>query len=436
MTSHLKRLHPKKVIELGDGYAATAVNVCTFRHHAVVTSSHYQFASFYESPTRIIIVRRDLRTDELVFGAMAGTFQVQDVHNAISIGVDPLGYLHVAYDHHNHPLRYRRSLRPLDVTDWTEPLGMTGRNEGQVCYPSFIMGPGGGGAEPCFWFMYRNGGAGNGGICLKAYDAKTRTWHDLAHEFVTGHQLQPWSCSPYWNKAPFDSRGNLVLSWIWRVVQNASAGGDFIFNNNHAYARSPDGQHWFTSQGVELSLPITPVNAEVIVPTAPGSTWANLCCSAIDSRDRLHIVTYGGDGPDGAPQYRHLWQDGDRWHCDVLSNRDKFFGLLTWDAPMCRAEIVIDRKDYVYVLQRSDITGQKLAAQRLAPPAYTPPGDLSILWDEEVNFCEPVADLIRWRQDGTLSLLVQAAEQPELLADREAEPTPVRLVDWVVDDAL
>ncbi len=323
MASRLKRLNPRTVIELGTGYASTTVNVCTFRHHAVVTASHYQFASFYESPTRIIMVRRDLRTDELVFGAIPGAFQVQDVHNVISIGVDPQGYLHVAYDHHNHPLRYRRSLRPLDVTAWTEPLGMTGRNEGQVCYPSFIMGPDAGEAASCFWFLYRHGGAGNGGICLKAYDAKTQTWHDLAHEFVTGHQLAPWSCSPYWNKAPFDSRGNLVLSWIWRVVQNASAGGDFIFNNNH-----------------------------------------------------------------------------------------------------------------VYVLQRSDITGQKLAMQRLAPPDYTPPGDLYILWDDEVNHCEPVADLSRWQKDGTLSLLVQAAEQPALVADREAEPTPVRLVDWVVGDAV
>jgi hypothetical protein len=214
------------------------------------------------------------------------------------------------------------------------------------------------------------------------------------------------------------------------VVQNASAKGEFIFNHNHGFARSPDGRRWFTSHDVELALPITPASGEVIRATTPGATLANMCSSAVDSHDRPHLAMYGTDVPGGVPQYQHLWFDGSTWRCHVLSQRETAFGLLTWDVPMSRPEILIDRDDVVYILYRSDTTGQRLVAQRLQPPDYQPPGQVSQLWPEDLGHSEPIVDHRRWAEEGVLSMLIQRTTQPKLHAKQDLPPQPVSIVDW------
>ena len=425
---------PVRVLPIGGGYASTSVNLSTFRHHALVTQAGCQFAAFYVSSAEIRIVRRRLSDDAIEVGTLSGSFNVADVHNAISLGVDSNGFVHIAYDHHCDALRYRRTRRPLDVTDWTDPLPMTGRLEDCVTYPMFLMGSGGARAARAggrLLFLYRHGYAGNGDMCLKEYDPDAQAWTDLAERFVKGMDQHPWTSNAYWNHPAFDSRGNLLLSWVWRVVQKASANGDFIFNHNHGFARSPDGRGWFTSHGVALTLPMTQVNSEVIWPTPPGATIANMCSSAADSRDRLHIATYGAQAPDAGPQYQHIWFDGSTWRCGTLTRREGKFGLLTWDAPMSTPEILIDRDDIVYVIYRCDITGNRLVAQRLDPPDYQPAESVCRLWHEDMGDSEPVVDRVRWAREGVLSMLLQRTTQPQLMADRDAARVePVRIADW------
>ena len=240
----------------------------------------------------------------------------------------------------------------------------------------------------------------------------------------------PWTSNAYWNHPAFDIDGNLFLSWVWRVNQKASAGADFIFNHNHGFAKSPDGVRWFTAHGVELSLPMTQINSEIVWPTPPGATIANQCSSAVDSDGHLHIAWHGALHPGGPPQYQHLWFDGDRWQCNVVSDRITTFGLLAWDVPMSRPEIVIDFSDTVYVLYRCDLTGQKLVAQRLSPPNYTPVNDIIELWPDELCHSEPIIDRVRWQRDGILTAYVQRATQPELHAKEELPSESAFLVDW------
>ncbi len=431
--SRFPKITPVNVLPLGEGYAGTSVNTTIFRHHGLVTQGEYQFAAYYVSSSEIAVVRRIICDDTIQVGAINGAFTVTDVHNCISIGLDSDGFVHISYDHHADPLNYRRSLQPFDVTQWTDPLPMTGRLEDQVTYPQFLMCPndrGDTGLGGRLLFLYRHYGSGNGDICLKEYNPESQTWCDTSERFVKGMDQQPWTSNAYWNHPAFDSRGNMMLSWVWRVVRNASTKGDFIFNHNHGFAKTPDARRWFTSHGVELSLPMTQVNSEVIWPTTPGATITNMCSSAVDSQDRPHIAVYGADSPDGVPQYQHIWFDGAGWQCQVLGERKEPFDLLTWDSPMSRPEILIDHENAVYVIYRCDTTKNRLVAQRLEPPEYAPPGTILELWSEDLGHSEPIIDHIRWSRDGVLSMLIQRTTQPELKVKKNLPPEPIQIVDW------
>ena len=103
-------------ISLGEAWASNTVNTVIFRQHGILTCGQYQFTAFYANKQTLRVVQRDLATDRVSSHDILGTFNIDDAHNSISLGCDRDGFLHVAYDHHGTPLRYRRSTRPLDVT--------------------------------------------------------------------------------------------------------------------------------------------------------------------------------------------------------------------------------------------------------------------------------------------------------------------------------
>ena len=427
-----RTLTPSSVVELGEAFAG-GVNTTIARRHGVVTRGQFQFTAFFESMTRIVFARRDLRDGSLQKGSIDGChFRADDDHNAINLGIDPAGYLHVAYDHHAQPLQYRTSARPLDVTAWNEPVPMTGRNEMRVTYPQFLMRP-----ADCddreglgeLWFIYRDGCSGEGDVCLKCYDHETGRWADLAERFVKGTEQTPWTSNAYWDHPTFDRDGRLMLSWVWRLNAGGPPGWDGFYNQTYGFAASPDGKRWFSSHGVELSLPMTPVNNEVIHALTPGVTIFNMAGAAADSQGRMHIVNCAADVPRGPVEYRHLWFDGNRWRWDCLSDRGKGFELYEPGTPTSLPDILIDSHDRVYVIFRGDAVAGQMVAQRLDPPDYEPPGETLVLWPDDLGGSDPIVDRIRWARDGVLSMYVQPCA-PYGSPPASHAATPARLVDW------
>lgn len=69
-------------------------------------------------------VTYDINTGKLsepVLIGFGGT-NAEDNHNWPAITVDGEGYLHVILNGHHAPFRYTRSVRPLDISEWTEPV--------------------------------------------------------------------------------------------------------------------------------------------------------------------------------------------------------------------------------------------------------------------------------------------------------------------------
>jgi len=78
-----------------------------------------------------------VRTLDRATGVWSPTYTVgraADNHGGPALTVDSKGFLHVAYYPHHHPMRYRRSIRPNDASEWTEEVRV-----GKRCtYPTLV----------------------------------------------------------------------------------------------------------------------------------------------------------------------------------------------------------------------------------------------------------------------------------------------------------
>jgi hypothetical protein len=418
--------------DLGLAWAGNTVTTVIFRHHGIVSSGNFQFTAFYVDDHTLRLVQRDLTTEHIQTHDLSGQFNLLDAHNSISLGIDRAGHLHMCYDHHATPLRYRRSSQPLSINVWTAPLPMTGVHEDRVTYPSFILPSHG---HPLA-LLYRDGTHNKGSARLKTYDETTQSWADRPTAILSGSEQAPWTSNAYWNHPATGHDGSLHLSFVWRIQGMGEE--DLVNNINIGYAKSDDwGQTWQTVRGHAYKLPITQVNAETIHAVAPGSNLINQCSMALDSYNRPHIVFYSNDA-NGIPQYQHLRFDGKTWHHQFLSSRATPFALQgggTLQIPISRPEIIIDQQDKAYAIFRGDCTQDRMGITQL-----TSNGDLAgnantlqptaTLWDESLGFAEPIVDRTRWQKEQVLTMLLQHNHQPDGDRAHQLQSSPVRLVDF------
>ena len=63
--------------------------------------------------------------------------EAYDNHGGPALSVDSEGYLHIVYHPHHHPMRYRRSNRPHDSSEWEDEVLFGDR----LTYPTLMCGP-------------------------------------------------------------------------------------------------------------------------------------------------------------------------------------------------------------------------------------------------------------------------------------------------------
>lgn len=414
-------------IDFGAAWAGNSINTAIFRHHGILTCEGSQFTAFYVDEHTLRLVKRDLKTNNIQTHDLGGEYNLFDAHNSISFGIDRANHIHICYDHHATQLRYRRSVHPSDITEWSEELPMTGNAETKVTYPTFLQPRNG---FP-LTLLYRDGIHNKGTARLKTYDEVSGSWADSPLPVLSGSDSKPWTSNAYWNHPAIDHDGNLHLSFVWRTHM---LGEEKRVNNiNIGYAWSSDnGITWMTSKGRGYQLPITQANAETVHPVSPGSNLMNQCSMAVDSLNRPHIVYYADDS-NGIPQYQYLRYDGSQWQHQIISKRMRSFTLTgsgTLQIPISRPEIVLDRRDNAYVLTRGDHSRGRMVATVLRAPGYVwVPDDVQTIWDEDLGYSEPIIDRVRWAQESVLSLLIQYNEQPNHDLGHRSLFRPIRLID-------
>src|SRR5687767_13158754 len=321
-----------KLSAIAPGFARNTVNVQIYRKHSIVTSGDTQIAAFYDGDGRVVLAKRKLGGGgawETKTTPLTGS--TTDAHNTINIGVDGDSFLHVAWDHHNNPLNYRRGKAPLSL-DLVEAK-MTGRAETSVTYPEFHQLPGGD-----LLFLYRDGGSGRGNLAMNRYDVKTRTWNQLFSTLIDGEGKR----NAYW-QACTDERGTIHLSWVWRESPDVSS------NHDVCYARSTDGGNtWTRSGGERYAIPITAASAEYAARIPQRHELINQTSMTTDGRGRPYIATYFR--PEGAdvPQYFLIYRDGSAWQTKQITRLTTPFrlgGAGSKRLPLSRPQIVSHERD-------------------------------------------------------------------------------------------
>jgi hypothetical protein len=383
---------PSRLVPIGPAFAQTQVNATIFSH-PLASDRKYQFAAFYSPDSRLTLARREFASTNWTANATPFSGNTRDAHNGIALAVDGGGFLHVAWDHHVHPLRYSVSRQPGSL-DLGPKQSMDGILEDSVTYPEFFPLDNGD-----LLFLYRHGASGRGDTILKRFSAANRAWSTLQSKLIDGQGER----NAYTNRIAIDSSGRWHLSWCWRES------GDVATNHDICYARSDDeGRTWRRSNGEPYVLPITVHTAEIAATIPQFSDLINQTTMAAGGDGLPAIASYWRQPGDRAPQYRVVFHDGNRWRIVQAGRRTVSFtlkGLGTRSIPISRPLLLRGSGNSAHLVFRDE--GRLNVASLLTCPdlfALRPVWAESTLHTEPLDRWEPSHDAMQWRRFGRLHL--------------------------------
>ncbi|WP_377702750.1 BNR repeat-containing protein [Pseudoduganella sp. UC29_71] len=411
-----------RVLDVAPGWAGNSVNAVVFRKNSLVTHGDTQYIAFYDKDGYVVLGKRKLGGAAWQLQRSQYQGNVRDAHNSISLMVDGAGFLHLAWDLHNKPLRYARSVRPGALA-LTDTMPMTGGQERSVSYPEFYRQPDG-----KLLFLYRDGGSGRGDLVMNRYDPASGRWTRLHSKLISGEGQR----SAY-TQAFLDHLGTLHLSWVWRETPDVAS------NHDMAYARSRDGGlTWEKSTGERYTLPITAATAEYAARIPQNSELINQTSMSADRQGHPYIATYWRDAGSAVPQYRVIYLDGGAWQRLDLGFRTRPFslsGMGTKAIPIARPQIMVNiqrERPSGLLIFRDAERGSKVSAVRIDDfgKARWSVRDLT---GSAVGAWEPSFDTELWQRSGELNLYLQTVQQVDGEGVADAAPSPVRVLQWTPD---
>jgi hypothetical protein len=471
-----------------DGAYGQAINGLSFQQEAVVSRNGYQYVTYYNENRHVCLARRQLPTGLWqIIEFTDYDFLGDDAHNTISVGICPNdGTIHLAFDHHGETLHYRVSQTGAasnpGSTSWNASLFgpvisylEVGKTVTALTYPAFVQTPSGD-----LQMIYRFGSSGNGDWVIADYSGSSHLWSNTrlfisrSGTFTDEYGTSTARCA-YPNRYDYGPNGKLHVSWCWREQQDNGLTG----NHDIMYSYSADGGiTWLNDRDSTLKISVpgsllqtllrfnASSGADKIIGLAtgelatqqliridsPGVTVVkiprnygliNTQAQAIDPQGRAHVVMwhcsdasfaeaaqqgYPSDdwrwGNPYARRYNHYWRDSSgKWnHYEmpwVAGNRPQMFIRSNGDAfliyNMSRDPELMDSEVFF-------IDGDLQIAAASAASGWT---DWQIVHTEPGLFLnEMLADPVRFKQDGILSIMVQ--ESPET----PSVPTRLRILDF------
>ncbi|MEO5562215.1 MAG: BNR repeat-containing protein [Chitinophagaceae bacterium] len=407
-----------RIVNVDSAWANNSVNTVVFRKNSLVSFKDTQFIAYYNSERFVVLGKRKIGATNWILKQTVYKGNTNDAHNTISIMVDGDGYLHLAWDHHNNPLRYCKSIVPRSL-DMTDKMPMIGNTEQRVSYPEFFKQPDGG-----LLFLYRDGGSGQGNLVINKYDIHTKQWTRLHSNLIDGQGQR----SAYWQTF-VDQRGTIHISWVWRESPDVAS------NHDMCYARSEDGGiSWSTSTGKKYTLPINAGTAEIACKIPQNSELINQTSMFADASG-MYIATYWREAGDSVPQYHIIYKTGKEWKMQSLGFRKTPFSLSgagTKRIPISRPQIIAWKKGKKLcagIVFRDAERGDKVSIA-VSKNITKPKWEIHDLTQNAVGSWEPSYDTELWKAKGILHLFVQRTEQVDGEGRANIPPQMVQVVEW------
>jgi hypothetical protein len=406
-----------RMVDIGPGWSRTSVNATIFRSNSIASHNGYQYVAYYDSLANVVLAKRKLGSETWEIRQTQYKGNALDAHNIISIMVDGDGFLHMAWDHHGHPLHYCKSVKPGSL-EMEEAKSMTGRQEANVTYPEFYRMPSGD-----LIFAYRDGSSGNGNLTMNRYDLVSKKWIRLHDNLINGEGER----NAYW-QMHVSNAGVIHLSWVWRE--------HFTVETNHdmCYARSNDGgKTWQNSNGKMYTIPIDSQTAEYAWHIPQKSDLINQTSMTSDDKDNPYIATYYQAASDSCPQYYIIYKKTGEWKASKATTRTLNFDLAgagSRSIPISRPKLLLATKDgnqYLRMIYRDEEHQGRVCLAS---------ADLStMLWKTteltsfSVDRWEPSYDTELWRTKQQLNLYLQKVGQESGEKAVKMEPQMVRVLE-------
>jgi hypothetical protein len=375
----------------------------SFQQDGIVTVNGWQYAAFWDAAGHVNLSRRQVPTGAWQNLTLTDyTTTSTDSHNVISIGISPRdGTIHLAFDTHSTPLRYRRSVPGLATSSaaWsTASFGpvqttLTGADVSQVTYPQFTAAPDG-----TLTLALRTGDSGAGDEVL--YEYAGGAWRYLG-TFIDGRTADN---NAYLFGIEYDSTSLLHVTWTVRETPDASTNHDLYY----AYSRDK-GRTWRDNAGTVVA---TAGSDPLVSDAADLKVWAigqnrgliNQESQVVDAAGIVHVLAshLPASAADNANFTSardsvvlvHYWRDkaSKAWH-------QTFTPFLERSA---RGDIAVDAGDNLYVAS-GDSTTRKLHIETASRASgWT---DWSIRYTSDpIYFSDPLVDHQRLRAQGVLSI--------------------------------
>lgn len=233
----------------------------------VVTLGGRTHAAWLDSVETGFKVR--IRTLDRASGAWSPIYTVADAHDnhgGPALTCDSRGFLHIAYYPHQHPMRYRRSTRPNDASEWEDEVQFGAR----CTYPTLVCVP-------------------DDTLILACRESVENPWVVNLYRKSPGQDWQgPHTvlCAGHTGYAQFQQ----ALAWSpdRRTLHLSCRFYDGSPGRGHTvgYICSPDlGTSWQARTGEQVKLPATADTVSIIAQARDREGYGFQCGSiAVDSR--------------------------------------------------------------------------------------------------------------------------------------------------------
>lgn len=270
---------------------------CPVGFHFMERDGHL-FIAFYGEDQSMTVGRKRLPDGAWEFKTLP-TKIGWDSHNGVTMTFDRDNILHVSGNMHCVPLLYFRATEPLDIHSLETVNRMTGELENRVTYPQFITD-----LKGRLLFTYRHGQSGNGIQLWNRYDPDTRTWTRFRNCSMFDGEGE---CNAYFVGPVFGPDTFFHVAYVWRDTPDCAT------NHDLSYMRSLDLEHWETSDGRQIVLPVTPTEGETVAPLKIGEGLLNSHVRIGFDAEKRVILTYTRYDENGNNQLMQARLEDEEW---------------------------------------------------------------------------------------------------------------------------